>query len=574
MGFTSTGNRNGAGAALPVVLLLLLGIALLTLSTGRVSGIQEKLAGNAKRIQEALLAAETGLQSTIDVVMAGTAVDNDPANPNWATTFTVTGFDTTVTLRHMHRDGLVVMAPNTNNKPVYVMTATGHSGPEGRRAKRELEAAVYFTHSDDALWDYALAGCEGVDFAGNSHSDSYSSSNPGAAAGNMGDIGTLNPNADIQIDTNSSIEGDIRATGNLTLENNAKACRTSEAGGTITLIGSAWTASDVNAEGDITLTDNQDTDCDGNAIAQSVGGDVNGFGNITIAGDGAIIGTATATGTVTLGAGSAGADFPGTVPPIDIPVVPAEACDPLDIDAVMAARKLDICDNGNNNNGELIPAFFTSATGVYDMDLSSGTDTIGAVGAAKAFCLSQFVMSKSGKVTIQGDVTLYIQDGSADFPFSLESNDDLVLAADSSLHIFVDHDESGANPYNGRVYISSNANVNYDRVADTAGIPSNIRLFADYPSSIPACGNVGSPPKYDGLDLAANTEMRAVIYAPRSCLAVGTNGGDFYGAMRGGYVEMASNASFHYDEDLGEVGSGLTDAWDITGWHLLYWKEN
>lgn len=156
------------------------------------------------------------------------------------------------------------------------------------------------------------------------------------------------------------------------------------------------------------------------------------------------------------------------------------------------------------------PPFLTER-GVFSLDNNAAPVTITESGT-----YTGFTMGANSKVTISGDVTLYVNGD-----FTMSSNSILEILPDSSLELVLG---------NGTFTQSSNTEVN-----NLTQDPKNLAIMgtAEFKSMI----------------WRANTEFYGVIYTPEATVDFASNS-DLYGSIVANYLSIASEAGFHYDESL------------------------
>ena len=75
---------------------------------------------------------------------------------------------------------------------------------------------------------------------------------------------------------------------------------------------------------------------------------------------------------------------------------------------------------------------------------------------------------------------------------------------------------------------------------------------------------------FNGLmEWRSNASFYGAVYVPRADVQYDSNA-DFYGSLIGKYIEIFSNARFHYDLALGDVdseGEGKSWSYSVKSWH-------
>ena len=489
-------NQNGMALLMTLIFVFLLvtfAVALLTMTSN-----DTKLSALQRDSTKAFYIAEAGIQDAIGRLVNGAISDSGSENDtNWNVnnSYSSTGFNNTFTIKHRLAGNPSAVAMNpTTGKPYYIINSTGTSGT----AKKTIEVVVSLIYPSP--FEKALTGCNGVSFNSNGSTSSYSSaSNP--IDGKKGDIGTTSPDADITLSSNAKIKGNVLAMRHLTMNSNAEVQKNAYAkNGNISMssnakIGTADTTSPYSYE-------------------------------------------ATAGGNITLGSNAQiyGTPSPNTSPP---PVLPEE-CDPLNIDNLFTTNAAPI--QGSNNNGELHAPYFDGSS--YSIG-SNNSDTIGVADQSREYYLTGFSTDSNSVVTIQGNVTLYVNGN-----FSMNSNSKTKLASGAKLTIYV----------TGNFTLDSNTKINNNTDLGNQRIPSNLMIYSNAQSA--------SNTDYK-LSLNSNSGFRGVVYAPGTAVEINSNA-HIYGSVRGSLVDMNSNGEFHYDEELSKTTGGSGNP---NGYSLVYWRE-
>lgn len=506
------------GIVLVTSLIFLSIIALIGSTAVIVTTTDIKIGGNYKTSVQAFYSAEAGIQDGIGRLISGTISDSgSTSDTNWNTgnPYYTSGIDNDFSVTHHVINGSVV---TSSGNSLYKITSTGTSGT----SSKTLEAVVALTFT--SAFDNALHGCDGVAISSNASTDSYSSSGAGTS-GDNGSIGTSNAGANVTFDSNTIVSGDVSATGSLTLNGNAEIMKDASANNGITLNGQNKIWENASTNGNIHLEQSE------------IHGDAKSSGDIRLDHNSSrVFDDATAAGSISCkngcGGKISGSESSLTDPGLSTPVVETTPCDPLNLTTLF-----DDADDivGSNDNGDLSNPPLNGLS--FSMS-SNDTSTIGASGDDKDYHFSDFSLDSNSILTIQGDVTLYV-DGN----FSLNSNTEVVFAAGASLTINV----------TGTFNIDSNAKMN------DGGRPQNLQIYSNATSSDNGDYKV---------ELNSNSGFRGTIYAPNSAIDVNSNS-NAYGAVRGKYVNMASNGAFHYDEDLQNLAVGST----AEGHTIISWRE-
>lgn len=487
-----------------------------------------KIGGNYKTNIQAFYIAEAGIQDGIGRLVNGTISDSgSESDTGWnsGNTYSTSGFSNSITVQHHVLSGSVVV--DSHGNPLYKITSTGTSG----NSEKTLEVVVRLTYPSP--FDNALHGCDGVSFSSNGSTSSYSSSGQ-ATDGQNGSIGTSNANADITLSSNADIQGNVSAPGSLTMEGNAQIRKDANANNGIALNGGNIIAGSANTNGNITMDQ------------ATISGNANASGNISLDHTRSKIeGAATAAGTITCRGGDCDSSNitsddinAATTPSIGDPVVPTTECDPLDLDTLFDDADDIVTTNDNSELTAISENYpYNTTTDSFSMN-SNETYTMGASGNSRSYYFSNFSMDSNAQVDVEGEVTLYVNGN-----FNLASNSLINFAGNATLTLYT----------TGNVVLGSNTSIN------NGGDPEDFKIYSNAESSD------NSDYKFN---LNSNSGFYGVVYAPKAAVQINSNS-DAYGAVRGKYVEMASNAEFHYDEDLQEISGGGTP----NGHEVVSWRE-
>lgn len=148
---------------------------------------------------------------------------------------------------------------------------------------------------------------------------------------------------------------------------------------------------------------------------------------------------------------------------------------------------------------------------------------------------SSFVLKPNSTVTIMADVILYV---SGDF--KMESNSDLIINYGASLSLYL-----------GGTFIQrSESNVN-----NLTTDPTKLLIY-------------GTDSFNGVMEWRSGVSFYGAVYVPRAEIQYESNA-DFHGSLVGKYIELSSNARFHYDLALGDVdtvGGGKSWNYSVKSW--------
>ena len=176
------------------------------------------------------------------------------------------------------------------------------------------------------------------------------------------------------------------------------------------------------------------------------------------------------------------------------------------------------------------PPFLTQR-GVFSLGNNAAPVTITESGT-----YTGFTMGANTKVTISGDVTLYV-DGN----FTMNSNSILEILPGSSLELVLG---------NGTFTQASNTQVN-----NLTQDPKNLAIMGTA--------------EFKNMIWRANTEFWGVIYTPEATVDYASNG-NIFGSIVADYLSIASNAGIHYDESLRTWDKYVSPTNSII---MRYWQE-
>ncbi|MBI3887277.1 MAG: hypothetical protein HY302_16350 [Opitutae bacterium] len=121
------------------------------------------------------------------------------------------------------------------------------------------------------------------------------------------------------------------------------------------------------------------------------------------------------------------------------------------------------------------------------------------------------------------------------------------------------------------IHTSSNADTVFSGTTSTLEIYTNGNITLDSNNDINASGQpsrclvYGTSATTQTFTLSSNVNWGAAIYAPNMTFRIDSNC-SLFGSVVANTIQMDSNAAFHYDESLGNLGGG-------TGVSVSKWKE-
>ncbi|WP_421345707.1 DUF7305 domain-containing protein [Aeromonas veronii] len=382
------------------------------------------------------------------------------------------------------------------------------------------------------IFQDSVVACEGLSLSGSGFIDSYDSRKGKYGGTNINQnakVATVSDKANVVLDGNSPIWGDVRATGSVTLN------------------GSSPVAGNVLAGGDITISPS-----DG---VVRVEGSVNGSGNFALQG-GHIAGAVAINGDVSMGHGTSIAgdklNYGGKGAFLDakhqkyldpqyrthpkLPPVAGQVCDPLNVAALPKSfppATLPI--NGPLTLGATQQMVLTTdpATGSVTSS-NQHKPGLPLPGKGELFGKDQTIyqldslnMGADATLTIKGDVVLLI-----DKDFTMTGSNKLTVSEGSSLTLIV----------SGKVDLGAGAEVTAAKQGLTTGGTPAISLYSAYSGK-------------DGVKLSGNTPLYAALYAPLTEMKISGSGG-LFGTVRAKHLTESGAGGVHYDEALGMADLG------------------
>ncbi|UHD15800.1 DUF7305 domain-containing protein [Thiocapsa bogorovii] len=414
--------------------------------------------------------------------------------------------------------------------------------------------------------DAGVVGCEGVATRGSGQIDSYDSSvgpynaaNPGREA----HVLTTSPSAMIELTGNAPIYGSVNSTGGVSATGSSPVYGDINATGEVSLKGGGVKVyGNVNTAGDVVFESSAE-----------VHGNVSANGDIAFENWGArVTGDANAGGTITsknknkppedhVGGSVQAGSNPGNTG------VPETPCDPLDIDEIVSEFDGQFSTGGMNIGPWTYRDLKLSPDGVdyYDptwnvkswkTDNTRTMQDVDLFGNETRFLkVSDFSLGQNGSLEVTGGDVVLMVDGD----MSIGGNTAITIAPGSSLTVLL----------TGKFDLQGSVTVNDKNPIDASGkIPFS--LYSTYEQASKKGNN-------DGVQMRGNTDLTAVVYAPKSHVSA-TGSGALFGQVRGKSVEATGAGGIHYDVRLGtfsvptsESTGGNDDATAVrvTSWNVV-----
>lgn len=165
--------------------------------------------------------------------------------------------------------------------------------------------------------------------------------------------------------------------------------------------------------------------------------------------------------------------------------------------------------------------------------------TLGTAGQATKWRCPGITLRGNQTLTILGDVTLVLTAGSGTSALDVTGNAQIIIAASSSLTVYVEGDFKVAG--NG----VSNPNAR----------PGTLLIYG-----------TNTTTTGQAVHLAGNGALKAVVYAPEGDVKINGNG-DVMGSVVARTITLTGNADFHYDEALADSGDGTP--YGVSSWREL-----
>lgn len=199
--------------------------------------------------------------------------------------------------------------------------------------------------------------------------------------------------------------------------------------------------------------------------------------------------------------------------------------------------------SNHSNNRELpsvvVPSELTSLTAQPAINLwgnDPNSPTCYKTIYSGSYKIPSIGLSNSSKITISGDVTLYVTGNTY-----LSNSSIIEIPSGSSLKIYAD----------GVLGLSNSTSIN-----NASKIPANFLLYSTYTGS-------------GAIQMSNSTNLYGGIYAPDSAITL-SNSAQTFGAYVVKSLQLSNSTKIHYDEALGNLGGGSSSSsYSITTWQEL-----
>lgn len=170
-----------------------------------------------------------------------------------------------------------------------------------------------------------------------------------------------------------------------------------------------------------------------------------------------------------------------------------------------------------------------------------GAGVYGTAGSATTItCTDISVAGNNNIVEFRGDVTLIITAGSGSQAIKITGNGSgIKVAANSSL----------------KIYTAGDIDLTGQGITNATGAPKNVQIY----------GTSVEPAADQDIKIAGGGSLSGVIYAPNGSVTINGDG-SVWGSIVAEDITLTGNANFHYDESLGNLGTG-------NPFRVAKWKE-
>ena len=197
--------------------------------------------------------------------------------------------------------------------------------------------------------------------------------------------------------------------------------------------------------------------------------------------------------------------------------------------------------SNHSNNRELpsvvIPADLSGLTASSAINLWGVPPNTGSTQTltSGSYKIPSVTLSNSSKLTISGDVTLYVT-GSA----YASNSSSIEITSGSSLTLYID----------GILGVSNTAKVN-----NVTQIPSKFLVYSRYSSP-------------NGIQMSNNLNLYGAVYAPDTEVTL-SNSVEFFGAFITKTMNLSNSTKVHYDEALQSLGGSSGGSYSVTTWQEI-----
>jgi hypothetical protein len=536
--------KQQTGFVLISVLIITTITTMLAFSQINNNRLQERISGNQQKELNARLAAEKGIFDAFEYIkaqnLAGETNESIKADlEGWSTS------DDNYYFESIELDG-----------DTFTLTSKG----EVNGAVAYLKTQITAIETNSSLFDAGVTGCDGVLVGGGGGTvDSYNSQKGDygevLADGTTnvtanGSVATINSGADITLSGTGEIYGSLTANGDIsTGTSNATTITGDITAGENIQIKGITTSGDIHAGGDLYYKNLTLSDSSSSITV------INDISGTSFSGDSTQV---TYAGTDNTGL------FGGPTAGIVAPDIDLGECDPVDIATVMSNINSEIATDGLTTAGSPM----ASGTNFIFTDSSVTADGAAVAGVSASSLDSLDADVVSGLGSLDKDTNVLIFNESLDMTSkTIEISGNVTLFVDGNITTknttfsFTDPDTSS-------LTIITTGNVTIDTSTD---LFSNDTINSEGNAPLTVYSSYESSADDDyALEVTANAEMYAKLYAPLGNLALG-GGAQIMGAVRGKNVTVQDGTEIHFDEALSDFDDGLEEVTDPASYSSIYY---
>lgn len=189
-------------------------------------------------------------------------------------------------------------------------------------------------------------------------------------------------------------------------------------------------------------------------------------------------------------------------------------------------------------NFDAVTAPSTTATNVGTINTTTPIGTHGS--ATTVLCTNISLSGNSNVIEFKGDVTLIISANAGEQAIKITGNGSgLKVAANSSL----------------KIYTAGDIDLTGQGITNVDGAPVDVQIY----------GTSTSTSTDQDIKIAGGGAFAGVIYAPNGSVTINGDG-SVWGSIVAEDITLTGNANFHYDESLGNLGTG-------NPFRVSKWKE-
>lgn len=189
-------------------------------------------------------------------------------------------------------------------------------------------------------------------------------------------------------------------------------------------------------------------------------------------------------------------------------------------------------------NFDAVTAPSTTETNVGTINTTTPIGTHGS--ATTVLCTNISLSGNSNVIEFKGDVTLIISANAGEQAIKITGNGSgLKVAANSSL----------------KIYTAGDIDLTGQGITNVDGAPVDVQIY----------GTSTSTSTDQDIKIAGGGAFAGVVYAPNGSVTINGDG-SVWGSIVAEDITLTGNANFHYDESLGNLGTG-------NPFRVAKWKE-